>query len=551
MKLKRTNLKRALFALMAIFTLLMPAIAPASLAHAEGPTFALSANSGWPGLRIEISQVAPCPAIPSGWDYQTVNFTFTDANGTETPSTYFANTDSSGTWSDGTIMVIPWRDIRIVGGSPTVVGNAAAVGNATIEAQCIIGQSSGDEMDPNDDATQVAQTYDPQTFNVNRDSLEFAQSVNSIAPGDTVTLNSIDPCPGSEVHGSIINDQAVSNFTVQTDENGHWSADVLAASTDSMSGEITNFPVGSYEINAFCQTTSGLATTFYGESSIAVADTPVAQPNYVAMGDSYSSGEGVEPFEDGTYGTGSNMCHRSTQAYARLLANDSSLNLDLGSNGFAACSGAKTNAVTVSYNGEAPQLSKITANTKIITMTLGGNDMEFADYAKQCILHDCSGADSAAAVRRIVTNVIPNMNSTLTQINNRLDELDNSDATVLVVGYPQLLPTSTFNTVIAGCSWLNGGRELRAIRNVTTLLNTAIKNETVAAGSNFRFVSATETDSPFAGHEICKTGNTWYFYNVVALPLDKQIYTFHPNAQGQQAYATLIKDYIVEHNLGS
>lgn len=548
--MQRLNLKRALFTVLSIFSLLAATIGPAAVAYAQAPEFALSTSSGWPGLRVEVDQVDPCPPLPSGWDYQQVNFTFTDANGTQTLSPYFAQVASSGEWIDGTILNVPWRDIRIINGTATTVTNAAAVGTGTVSAQCVIGQSMGEE-DPGDDITQAVQSYTPRTFEVTRRSSEFNMSATNVAPGAVVTLNSVDTCAGTEVHGSFINEQAVSNFTAYTDANGSWSADVPAASMDEMSEEATPFHAGVYEVNAFCLTSSGLATTFYGEQTLTVAGSPAPQPNYVAMGDSYSSGESVEPFETGTYEPGSNMCHRSTQAYARLLANDTSLSLDLGNNGFAACSGATTNAITADYNGEEPQLEKITANTKLITMTLGGNDMRFADYAKQCILHDCSGADSAAAIKRIVTDVIPNMNNALNKINDRLAELGNHDATVLVVGYPQLLPTSTFNTVIAGCSWLDGSREIRAIRNVTTLLNTAIKNETTAVGTKFHFVSATESNSPFAGHEICQIGNTWYFNNFVALPVDKQGYTFHPNALGQQAYATLIKGYITEHGLAN
>lgn len=545
----RFSLKRVLLTILSIVSLLVPAIGPAAVAHAQAADFSLSTSSGWPGLRVEVNQVDPCPGLPSGWDYQQVDFTFTDANGVQTLSSYHASINANGTWQSGTILIIPWRDVRIVNNQPTTVTNAAAVGAATVNAQCIIGQSTGDPMDPNDDITQVAQDYTPQNFNVTRQSLELGMSATTVAPGDTVTLNSVDPCPGTEIHGSFINEHAVSKFFATTDADGNWTVNVPAASTDDMTGEVTLFPSGSYEVNAFCQTANGLATTFYGENILNVSDTPVQQPNYVAMGDSYSSGESVEPFETDTFEPGSNMCHRSTQAYARILENEASLGLDAGPNGFAACSGATTMAITSNYNGEKPQINKITADTKLITMTLGGNDMDFAGYAKQCITEDCSGADSAVAIKNIATKVIPNMNETLNKINGRLKELGNTNAQVLVVGYPQVLPKSTFNTVIAGCAWLNGGRELRAIRNVTTLLNTAIKNEANAVASNFHFVSANETDSPFAGHEICQTGNTWYFNNLVVYPFEKQIYTFHPNTLGQQAYATLIKNYIANNHL--
>ncbi len=48
-------------------------------------------------------------------------------------------------------------------------------------------------------------------------------------------------------------------------------------------------------------------------------------PSYVAMGDSFSSGEGNPPFETGTDEEGVNECHRSPQAYPRLLQGDAYL----------------------------------------------------------------------------------------------------------------------------------------------------------------------------------------------------------------------------------
>ena len=77
--------------------------------------------------------------------------------------------------------------------------------------------------------------------------------------------------------------------------------------------------------------------------------------SYVALGDSYSSGEGVPSFippsdEDG--------CHRSYNAYpADLAAEVPSLRLDA----FVACSGAKVINVEGGMNEELPQVKALTA----------------------------------------------------------------------------------------------------------------------------------------------------------------------------------------------
>lgn len=548
--MKRVYIKKNLLFVPILLSFIATLLMPAWIVYAANASqFSLSTNSGRPGLRVEINQVDSCPARPAAADYQYVEFAFVDSAGTRTVSTYQASTDANGNWQNSTLIVVPWRDV-VGGRTPIETIPQAAAGQGSIQAQCIAGTSAGDPMDPNDDIKQTTQTYTPQPFYVTGPSLEFTVSASTVTTGSMVHLSSVDPCPGSEIHGSIINNQAVSNFYLPLDTSGTWSVDVPAASTDMM-GQLTNFPAGQYEINAFCMTPNGLSTVFYGEQLINV--TGATPSNYVALGDSYSSGEGLEPFEAGTFEAGGNMCHRSSQAYPRLLANDTSLPLDLGSNGFAACSGATTAAITLGNNNEGAQMDKITADTKLITMTVGGNNMGFAQYAEACIKKDCTGKPSTDAILKIVRNVIPQMEYTLGTIRDRLINLHNSNATVLILGYPQIVPAHPYsNTSATGCEWLGGDREAAAIRNVVTLLNTAIKNEVNAVGYNFHFLSATDANSPFTNHELCRDSfvyGTPYFFNVVPFPTEKQRYTFHPNAQGQQAYATLVKNYLTQHPL--
>ena len=116
----------------------------------------------------------------------------------------------------------------------------------------------------------------------------------------------------------------------------------------------------------------------------------VSSSQYVALGDSYASGEGLQS-NAATYIAPSNNdgCHRSPTAYPVLVA--TSLNLDLGqfetygSGGFAACSGATTKDLLRGENGEPAQLSALSPATRWVTVTDGGNDLHFANVLLACL----------------------------------------------------------------------------------------------------------------------------------------------------------------------
>jgi lysophospholipase L1-like esterase len=215
-----------------------------------------------------------------------------------------------------------------------------------------------------------------------------------------------------------------------------------------------------------------------------------------------------------------------------------------------ACSGSTTSAITLGRYNEGAQLDKVTSDTKLITMTIGGNDMPFADFAEACIRPGSGSCDKRPyrnAIAGISNNVIPGVERMLNAVRDRLISL-HSNATVLVVGYPYLVPQDwVFGAV--GCWWLQP-QEPGAIREVTNTLNTAIRNEVNAVGGKFHFVSATASGSPFIGHELCRRRTDTaprYFTNYdSSVP---EVYTFHPNGLGQQAYADLITAYLAQHPL--
>src|SRR3978361_136500 len=123
-----------------------------------------------------------------------------------------------------------------------------------------------------------------------------------------------------------------------------------------------------------------------------------ATPVYVALGDSYSSGEGAcKPvvLTGCDYRPGSNtagdQCHRSRNAYGARVA----AKLPHGWRfSFVACSGADTgNVLTTGQYGEPAQLAALDVGqgrvVKLVTLTLGGNDAGFSTAGSPCVTAQC------------------------------------------------------------------------------------------------------------------------------------------------------------------
>lgn len=128
----------------------------------------------------------------------------------------------------------------------------------------------------------------------------------------------------------------------------------------------------------------------------AVAFVPTSGPPdvaYVALGDSYTSGEGGTDYfanSDVTNNTANvrNACHRSTQAYS-VQAHDT-LRTSNSTFAFLACSGAVSQNLLVedsTHWGEVGQLHTgwIDRNTTHVSIGIGGNDVGFSSILKKCL----------------------------------------------------------------------------------------------------------------------------------------------------------------------
>ena len=92
---------------------------------------------------------------------------------------------------------------------------------------------------------------------------------------------------------------------------------------------------------------------------------------YVSMGSSFAAGAGIAPRKANTPA----RCDRSERNYATLLSQRLGLALvDVG------CGGATTAHVTGPWAELPAQVDALTAETRLVTVTIGGNDIGFVGY---------------------------------------------------------------------------------------------------------------------------------------------------------------------------
>lgn len=294
-----------------------------------------------------------------------------------------------------------------------------------------------------------------------------------------------------------------------------------------------------YAVNA-----PGIGMDFPRASALGqVSQPPAAEKEYVALGDSFSSGEGVPPFDSAST---SNGCHRSTRAYAQLLNASPSQSLALQA--FVACSGATTGNVLNGQNGENPQVNSLGTSTDIVTITIGGNDIGFVDFLIACVnpLTNCDTTSAAyATAMDKITNDLPDSLDGLYTGQDGIQDRVGTGTRVLVVGYPRVVP---YDDSLLTCGILSAD-ERTAARQAITGLNTAIRDAVTRAGSQFEFVDANAIIngvrvSPFATHEYCSDDS---YFNGIGTAVADPSYAMHPNVAGQAAYEQLVSHYLATH----
>jgi lysophospholipase L1-like esterase len=223
---------------------------------------------------------------------------------------------------------------------------------------------------------------------------------------------------------------------------------------------------------------------------------------YVALGDSYAAGVGAGSYD----GSG---CLRSSKGYPVLL--DSEGRIDLQVN--ATCAGAKTSDVRRTVASGA---SGLNPETRLVTLTVGGNDLGFAGLAGACL---AGTTEECLDAIRTAEGKLPGLGSDLTKLYLEVAEAA-PDARIVVTGYPFLVEPS-------------GATIVTAFRAATVRLNDTIEQAVAAAREADVKIVYVDVTAAFAGHGIYTSVP---FINAPAGTLED----FHPNEDGYVAYADAI-----------
>jgi hypothetical protein len=297
---------------------------------------------------------------------------------------------------------------------------------------------------------------------------------------------------------------------------------------------------------------------------------------YVALGDSFSSGEGVAPYFrdtlDAAAGTPvANRCHRSTRAYATFVTprgfdttlyalasgggkagadNRHGSNRNVRSAGpftwaFWACSGARTSQLLPRSLGGVgqrsgwdgrPQLeSARLAAADLVTLTIGGNDAGYAEVLAQCGLFRCNTAAFRQARAAEIDAARPRLERVYRAIAAKAPR-----ARILVLGYPQMFPAGRAEQSCTTLRPFAGEQDM--LRQLGVRLNRVIAaavTDVAEAGADIAFVPVA---ARFAGHEVCGRRGAWINGLVgsrVGFGLDPG--SFHPTLEGQRnGYAAAV-----------
>ena len=307
---------------------------------------------------------------------------------------------------------------------------------------------------------------------------------------------------------------------------------------------------------AVCRVTGGTScvAAALADPSLTPYEKAVAG-RYVAMGDSFSSGEGAGDYDPPTdrddrgfadwmdshlWWPGDrepkyhNGCHRSGNAYGQIVAGSNDF---AGGSSFVACSGAQINELTHpngGQTGESAQEDALGDDTSLVTFSIGGNDLGFADILTDCVLDGstCEEKNEATFQRRLVAKE-RELVDTYRRIRAKAPH-----ARIIVVGYPRLFPADPSNSYrnllfADDQRWMNAKAD-----ELDAMLQRAARE----SGADVELVDPREA---FAGHGI---GSDDPWFNDLSVqangfsPVDPG--SFHPDAAGQRALAQLVQEQL-------
>ena len=298
--------------------------------------------------------------------------------------------------------------------------------------------------------------------------------------------------------------------------------------------------------------------------------------DYLALGDSFTSGEGET--DDSYYLNGTNdeyeKCHVSMRSYPYLVANLSAISPDFMRS--VACSGAMTKDVLGNdslYYGQGDRLSKsglspidiISAKNFArnyfipgralqdsfvqkyqpgsITIGIGGNDAGFMETLKTCIgLKTCDAAGTSQGREQAATE-IKNLFGTLVDTYKKIN-LTSPNSKIYAIGYPKIIdPVGTCSLFLG---YLLDDTEKQFMNEGIIYLNEVIAAAAKAAGIKYIDIQDSYGDQALCGKVQPSAMNSIVLGDDTNLVNDSRWFRFigdegfHPNSLGHSLVAGTI-----------
>jgi lysophospholipase L1-like esterase len=243
---------------------------------------------------------------------------------------------------------------------------------------------------------------------------------------------------------------------------------------------------------------------------------------YVAMGDSYAAGSLVLPAKELF------TCARSAVNYASLLANQvhPAVFRDV------TCGGALTTHFAQPQPGiitgtAAPQYDALSADTTLVTVGIGGNDIGLVGLAVSCVNllpqpvgTSCKATNTAGGVDKLAQKIdafAPTYGTVIEQIRQRAPH-----AKILMVSYPTGIKKGGCWPVVP--VW---AADADYLQSALTRLNLRMAEQAQAHGATY-----VDLATPSVGHDMCKGIATRWIEGLIPSIPTNGLVPLHPNAAG-------------------
>jgi len=283
----------------------------------------------------------------------------------------------------------------------------------------------------------------------------------------------------------------------------------------------------------------------YRQYILQAPDTVASGWDYIALGDSFASGEGAFDYMYGTDDP-NNKCHTSLRSYPYLIERE----VNLTSFYSAACSGAliehiiagtdtnnhrakPSEAFPNKHPGYLRQIEQLSKNTDIVTISIAGNDIGFSDRIKYCV----AGNAHCFATHEDRAEIIQEINRQYERlagkngVYTKLRDAAAPNAKIYVIGYPQTMYTGEDENCAVNVR-LNAYQRTMA-QQLVEYLNAVIRHAAHDAG-----VQYVDVERALDGHRLCQTASAATAVNGITAGNDLLLVigseSYHPNELGHQ-----------------